>query len=165
MKTPTITSPAAHQDRFLRAFESNTDRRHAKWAEGTTCAACGAAFVGGRWIWTEAPQTGPQTTCDACTRIEANTPAGELRLEGAFLADHQDEIMGLIRNEADAEGADHPLNRLMGVVEADGALVVTTTDIHLPRRIGHALERAYQGELALDYQAAEEIVRAVWHRD
>jgi hypothetical protein len=44
--------------------------------------------------------------------------------------------------------------------------VVTTTDIHLPRRVGHALEHAYKGKLDVHYSEgapgkAREILQAV----
>ncbi|MDF2781538.1 MAG: ATPase, partial [Geminicoccaceae bacterium] len=40
----------------------------------------------------------------------------------------------------------------MDIEERDGALVVRTTDIHLPRRIGEALHHAYRGELDFHYE-------------
>jgi hypothetical protein len=42
--------------------------------------------------------------------------------------------------------------------------VVTTTDIHTPHRIGTALERAYQGELAMRYGDEEYSIRVSWRR-
>jgi hypothetical protein len=41
---------------------------------------------------------------------------------------------------------------------------VTTTDVHLPQRIGRALERAWQGELDIQYAGDEYSVRARWRR-
>jgi len=42
--------------------------------------------------------------------------------------------------------------------------VVPTTDIHLPQRIGRALERAYDAELDVRYGEDEYVVRVRWHR-
>jgi len=42
---------------------------------------------------------------------------------------------------------------------------VTTTDIHLPRRIGEALVSAYDGALDLTYDEDGYFLRANWHRD
>ncbi len=43
--------------------------------------------------------------------------------------------------------------------------MVSTTDIHLPRRIGEALKRAYDGMLELDYDEDGYFLRASWTRE
>ena len=43
--------------------------------------------------------------------------------------------------------------------------MVTTTDIHLARGIGEALEHAYQGELEFHYNEGENLLRVHWARD
>jgi hypothetical protein len=52
----------------------------------------------------------------------------------------------------------------MAIERTSGRIVVTTTDIHLPRRIGHALENAWGGTLATHYDEAGYFVRAHWER-
>jgi hypothetical protein len=47
---------------------------------------------------------------------------------------------------------------------ADDTLVITTTDIHLPRCIGEALHRAFHGDLKLHYDEASYFVRVDWER-
>lgn len=47
---------------------------------------------------------------------------------------------------------EHPLHRITGVEEQDDAILVRTTDIHLPRRIGEALRHACRGELECHYE-------------
>jgi len=54
--------------------------------------------------------------------------------------------------------AEHPLKRIMAVEEKDGAMLVTTTDIHLARGIGEALHHAYQGELQYHYNPEQNSV-------
>lgn len=87
--------------------------------------------------------------CPACRRIADNQPAGILTLSGTSLASHKAEILNLIRHKEEVETADYTLNRIMGIEEQDGIVVVTMTDIHLPRRIGEALKRAFRGQLEL----------------
>ena len=48
--------------------------------------------------------------------------------------------------------------------EQDDKLMITTTDIHLARGIGEALEHAYRGELAFHYNKAEYLLRVRWQR-
>jgi hypothetical protein len=42
--------------------------------------------------------------------------------------------------------------------------MIRTTGIHVARRIGDALSRAYQGELTLDYLDGEKSIRVSWER-
>lgn len=50
----------------------------------------------------------------------------------------------------------------MNIEETDGAVLVTTTDIHLARRLGEALHHAYQGELEYHYNPDENLLRVHW---
>ena len=137
-----------------------------KLTEPTVCPTCTAVFEGGRWQWAKAPPGGSHShVCPACQRIEDRFPAGELTLSGAFVGKHADEIVGLVRNIEDAEKREHPLQRLMGIETAGARIVVTTTDIHLPRRLGHALVDAYKGDLDTHYDESGYFVRMAWKRE
>lgn len=59
-----------------------------------------------------------------------------MTLHGDIVRQHKDQVLGLARNEEAAEKGEHPLNRIIGIEETDEGLVISTTDIHLPRRIG-----------------------------
>ena len=48
------------------------------------------------------------------------------------------ELINLARNEEAAEKSEHPLNRIASIEQVDAGIVIKTTDIHLPRRIGEA---------------------------
>ena len=52
----------------------------------------------------------------------------------------------------------------MGIESQPECLVISTTDTHLPRRIGAELKHAYQGELELHYDQDEQFVRVTWTR-
>jgi len=41
---------------------------------------------------------------------------------------------------------------------------VTTTGIHVARRIGEALARAYKGDLSYQYAEGEKRIRVYWRR-
>jgi hypothetical protein len=43
--------------------------------------------------------------------------------------------------------------------------VITTTDIHVPRRIGEALKNAYHGTLDYHFEPEEYRLRVRWTRD
>ena len=52
----------------------------------------------------------------------------------------------------------------MDITEEGGVTSVTTTDVHLARRIGEALHHAYQGKLDIKYSQDEYVVRVTWER-
>lgn len=92
-------------------------------------------------------------------------PAGEVIISGAFATEHKAEIESLVRHTADMENAEHPLHRLMNLRRRGGTLEVTTTDIHLPHRIGHALKDAWGGELTTHYDEHGYFARVTWQRE
>jgi hypothetical protein len=135
-----------------------------KLHEPTRCPQCRAVFSDGRWRWTKADNA-DETLCPACHRMNDRYPAGEVILTGGFLAAHADEVLGLVRNTEQAERQEHPLNRIMDIQQREHDVLITTTDIHLPRRIGHALEDAWKGELSTHYDEEGYFARVTWRRD
>ena len=98
----------------------------------------------GRWTWGPAPPGAHKATCPACARTRDQLPAGFVTLSGEFFNAHRAELLHLARNTAEHECSEHPLNRIMNVVEMPAEAVITTCDVHSARRIGEALERAYR---------------------
>lgn len=152
------------RNRLIREYRHNSYRPKGKLAEPVMCGDCGAHFHNGRWAWGEVGAVTPRFRCEACRRIAEDFPAGELRLSGGFLESHGEEVQNLVRNVEEAEKSEHPLHRIMDMTGADGGIVIRTTDTHLPRRIGDALFRAYDGELEVSYDRGGNFVRAEWRR-
>lgn len=164
---PTPTSHA-HRRRFGRAQQDpvqDTYRLRAKPAEPTVCPQCRAVFREGRWRWGERPAGAHEEKCPACHRISDQHPAGLVTLHGGFVAMHEAEIRSLLRHQEEAEKREHPLNRIMTIEREGDALVVKTTDIHLPRRIGDALQHAFHGKLDTHYDEQGYFVRINWRRE
>jgi NMD protein affecting ribosome stability and mRNA decay len=137
----------------------------AKPAEPSVCADCGVVFSEGRWRWSpELPPERTEVLCPACQRIRDKVPAGFLTLEGEFFRQHRKEILNLVENTVDFQQKEHPMKRMMDVKEADDGVVVTFTDIHLPHTVGVAIERAYDGELEMQFAEESGIARAYWSR-
>ncbi len=151
-------------DRRVQAKRHDTYKARRKPRGTTVCPSCGAVFQKGRWTWTAKPPKARAATCPACRRIKDHYPAGELTVAGPFYAAHRAEVLSLARNEEAGEKAEHPLARIMGVRDEKEGVVIETTDVHLPRRIGEALRRAYQGELTLSYNRDQQFMRAKWVR-
>ena len=146
------------QEREHDAYKST-----GKLPEPTQCPECGAVFHEGRWQWLPKPGIKPHMVmCPACHRIHDKYPAGFVTLAGQFLAQHREEVLHLVSNEEQRAKAEHPLKRIMAIEDEDGGLLITTTDIHLARRIGEALKHAYQGDLEYQYNAGEKQFRLHW---
>lgn len=103
--------------------------------------------------------------CPACQRIKDGLPAGYLEIRGVFFASHREELLNLIYNLETQEKSEHPMERLMDISTAEDHTLITTTGIHLARRIGEALKNAYQGDLDFAYGDAEKIIRMTWSRE
>ncbi|MFH2139535.1 MAG: BCAM0308 family protein [Pseudomonadota bacterium] len=152
------------RDQLMQEAVHDTYQSKGKLAEPTRCPDCGAVFHGGRWQWMDAPAGAHETLCPACQRIRDKFPAGFLSLSGDFLDVHEAEIRRLISHHEDHEKAEHPLQRIMDIEETPDGLMVTTTDMHLARGIGEALQHAYQGDLEYHYNPDQNLLRVSWSR-
>jgi hypothetical protein len=149
------------QERFHDPYKA----RH-KLSEPTVCPACGAVYRQGRWQWSEfRPDAAECEACQACRRIRDRCPAGVVTLNGDFVRRHRDDLLGLIRHHEEVETKEHPLHRIIGIEERPDAIVINTTDIHTPRRIGEALRSAYKGELDFHYEEENYFIRVGWRRE
>jgi len=153
-----------HIDRAMDNAIQDPYLARAKSTGPALCPDCGAVFRRGRWQWGEVSESAKEYLCPACRRVRDRLPAGYVRLSGPFFVRNRNEVMSLVRNEEAREKRNHPLQRIMAIREARGAVEVTTTDVHVARRIGDALRSAFQGSLALRYSPDEYLVRVNWSR-
>lgn len=137
-----------------------------KLAESTVCPVCKAVWIQGRWTWAPSwPMGAPEEICPACRRTRDRYPAGVLTLAGAYALAHADELIHFARRQEAVVKAARPLQRIMAVGKTAEAITITTTDIHLPRRIGDALRHAYKGKLGVHYDEAGYYARVNWSRE
>ena len=153
-----------HGARVLDDTRHDPYQPSGKYREPTHCAQCGAVYKAGRWQWAEAAATSVPGTCPACKRIHDRLPAGRLTLEGPYVAAHEKELVQIARHQAEQERAEHALHRIMNIEPRPDAVEITTTDIHLPRRIGEALERAHDGELTIRFSEDAYEIAVRWRR-
>lgn len=153
------------RDRLLREHVHDSYKTRLKLPEPSVCPDCGAVYHAGRWQWSQVPTDAQEERCQACHRLHDKYPAGELTLAGGFVKAHHDEIVGLARNTERVENEEHPLHRIMDIEDQDGKIFITTTDIHLPRRIGEALHDAFEGDLDFNYIEESYFIRVNWTRE
>ncbi|SHL06885.1 BCAM0308 family protein [Rhodothermus profundi] len=158
-------SSHGRKDRILKQRRQDAYWEHQKWPEPTRCPDCGAVFRHGRWTWEQATDVVHEARCPACRRAADRYPAGYVELKGAFLSAHQEEILNLVRNLEAQEKQARPLERILQLELQNGCCYVTTTGVHLARRIGEALARAYQGKLSFAYADGDRVIRVQWRRD
>lgn len=152
------------RDRMIQEYQHDTYKLPGKLKEPTVCPTCKAVFHKGRWSWAVPPSNAHETLCPACHRIQDKYPKGLLTLKGTFPVEEQDQVLGLAKNTEAEETKEHPLSRIMSIDRQREGIVVSTTDTHLPRRIGDALKHAYHGDLAVHYDQDEDFVRVTWTR-
>jgi len=160
------TGVAQRRDRLIHEHIHDTYKSRGKLPEPTVCPQCRAIYHQGRWQWAESwPCQSHEELCPACHRIKDHYPAGIVTLSGSFVQKHKDDILHLVRHLGAQEQEEHPLHRLMNIAEHPESVVITTTDIHLPHRIGHALHDSFQGELDYHYEEETYFIRVDWKRE
>jgi len=160
----TPTHPASGEPRPPRRIH---EEPAGKLPDVAGCPRCGISYRNGRWSAKQAPTGAYEHVCPACTRVASDDPAGVLHVGGAFVGEHRDELVALLRHVEERERKRHPLKRIMAIQDEDGGFVVTATDAKLVESFGRALHKAYEGTLEHPPTQAEpeRFVRARWTRD
>ena len=91
--------------------------------------------------------------------------AGWVDLSGEFMKKNEAQVLALVRNEEQRTRTEHPLERIMAVDKQADKTVITTTDLHLARRIGDAVQSAFHGKLEIKYSKDESLVRVYWSKE
>ena len=89
-------------------------------------------------------------------------PRGFLHIDGKFVAAHREEIVSALRTETD--GSTIPAGMLDCRDESTGGLLVTTTTDQLAIRLGHALERVFNGRLLFGISSETSLAHVWWQR-
>jgi hypothetical protein len=164
MKQSNIGSPRPARSRRIagRAQEDHIldpYQRQRKMHEGMVCPQCGAVYNEGRWQWSAAIEPTHREICPACRRIADQMPAGIVTVKGPLPPERADELIHLARHEEEAERSEHPLNRIINIERDGDDIVINTTDVHLPRRIGEAVERAFHMKLEAHFDRDDYFAR------
>lgn len=127
------------------------------------CTQCGVLYAQGHWQW-HADSLGDEhpTICPACLQINRHQAAAELTLSGDYFTEHREHILQLLHRQSEYETQEHPLHRIISINNQPKAALISFTDVHSPKRIAHAIEKAHPGTLKIDYD--DRFCRAHWYR-
>ncbi|HUN45954.1 MAG TPA: BCAM0308 family protein [Stellaceae bacterium] len=131
----------------------------------TVCPQCGAIYAGGRWRWGPRPANAGEEVCQACHRSDDGFPAGVVTLSGSFVMPNRVALVANVRQQEQSERRDRPPNRIINIEQGEDRIVVNTTDVQLPVRIGEAIRRTFQGALERHFDENSYLIRVDWHRD
>ena len=139
--------------------------------EAAVCTQCHALYQGKRWFF-DAKLSGRlagtdkvrEVVCPTCRKIKDHFPEGILTLSGEFLAQHKEEIVGLLNKEAGRIASRSVADRIIQMVPEDDKLVVETTPEKMAQHLGRAVYKAYKGDLHFRWGEVERFVRVYWSR-
>jgi hypothetical protein len=157
-------SVSRRKDRLIKDNRKDTYIDQIALKDPATCSKCNAVYTNSRWTWKTKEQITSKTTCPACRRISDNYPAGYIEIKGKFFQIHSTDILNLINNTEQLEKNERPLERIISITERENKTVITTTGIHIARRIGEALKLSYQGNYLFQYAYGEKSIRIFWER-
>lgn len=156
--------------------------------DGAVCSHCSARYHNHHWSLPAATPTkkaangaaphgdatngasgkshpgGHRVLCPACRKAEEKDPGGIVRLSGDYWHQHRDDILNLIRNEEKKAMGHNPIERILQIEEADGYLVVQTTNEKLAQRLGRAIHKACHGDVEYKWSEDTKLVRVEWRR-
>jgi NMD protein affecting ribosome stability and mRNA decay len=151
-------------DRLIRDKRKDVYMKTNTTKTSMVCSNCGAIYSNGRWAWKELINDLRETICPACKRIYDNYPAGFVEIKGRFYSEHEREISNLIMNMEKLERKERPLERIMMFKPEKSKATLTTTGIHIAKRIGEILSKSYQGNFSFQYLDGDKSIRVLWER-
>jgi hypothetical protein len=133
-------------------------QRQQKLDDDTAWPQCAAVYHKGRWHWGQNPRTAPRL----CVRPAGASMTSFRPASSNCVVPSGVSIVRLVCHQEEAGKREHPLNRIITIEEDAEGIVINTTDIHLPRRIGEAVQRAFHGSLNEDFDQGGYFVRVNW---
>lgn len=134
------------------------------------CERCGAVYARKTWRAGErATKTQLMgvlwTVCPACKQVAAGEYFGRVRLTGAFVEAHEEELRGRIRTAAARARFTQPERRIVSIDRDSEGMTVLTTSQKLAHRIAREVEKAFGGSTTYAWTKPHGELQATWRRD
>lgn len=144
----------------------------AEGQEASICTTCKAVYQNKRWFFDDkmfnrlaGTDKAREVVCPTCRKIKDHFPEGILTLSGEFFAEHKDEILTLLKNEAARVSTRSVDDRIIKMTEeGNDKMVVETTTEKLAQHLGRAIYKAYKGDLDFRWSEMNKFVRVYWKR-
>jgi NMD protein affecting ribosome stability and mRNA decay len=141
--------------------------------EAAACTQCHALYQNKRWFFDAdlyARLAGThkvrEVLCPTCHKIKDRYAEGILTLSGDFFVEHRQEIVRLLKKEADRVGARNVMDRIIQMtLEEEDRLRVETTTEKLAQHLGRAVYKAYKGDLQFHWGEVDKLARVYWNRE
>lgn len=151
-----------HPPRLVKPKEHDTYAREKKARDAFVCDECGVVQHAGKWRWGAAPLTDAHGgLCPACERIRDRYPAGTIEIPSS-LFDDESELSSLIRREELGEREEHPLERVMSIETFEDGMRITTTGIHMARRLAGRLGKRFRQQPRMHYGPEQHFVHVAF---
>jgi len=135
------------------------DKKLTRWI---ACSNCNAVYQDRRKRSRTSRTVIDGKTCPECHRVDSDTTAGLLILQGGFFLTHREEVKQMILDLAEYERNERPRRRIIDMKDGAHITLITTTDIDFTRRIGEALHATYQGCLTFVYNKEKNLIDVDW---
>ncbi len=134
------------------------------------CPKCQAVFWEEKWTVSPKMQRPKRTKaekflCPGCERIDKRRVDGVVYLRGDFLREHSKEALNLIKSVARKKRNKNIAARILSIERNPEGMIIQTTERSLAERIGKEFEKAYSGQLQIQWPAGSEFARVNWERD
>lgn len=153
-------------------YDGGTHRPGKAAGEPRVCRTCGSVYLKRHWLPKADPRvaalvlSATPTLCRACAMQEQGLAGGYLTVAGAFFVAHRAEVERLLLNEDARAGEDNPTGRIIKWDRSQPeVLTLTTSTEHLVERLGHALNRAFGGDIDYGFSHGNKFARGSWRRD
>ncbi len=136
------------------------------------CPSCYAVCVEEKWVFDEGLREKgmrghdwERSLCPGCDRVARGRVDGVVHLSGDFLLGHREEAKNLIHSVAEKKLKKNIAARIAHIEEKEKEIIIETTDQALAERLGKEFEKAYHGQLDIQWQEKSTFARVYWHRD
>lgn len=133
------------------------------------CKRCHAVHEDKHWFFSEkeyARLSKDKNThvvvCPGCQRVKDKHVDGVVNIKSNLVKEKEQELLNLIHHEEKIELEKNPLSRVIDIEIKKGFISIQTTTEFLATRIGHAIDKAYNGNLEIQKLPREKFVRVSW---